>query len=112
MPPEPSFPTPAADETGDGELEGGLGDFRLQGCDGGDAFGEASDDDTLRGGSGIDVLDLSALTQLWTIAIDGGPTLTHADPSGQYEDPGGVSGTIMIEGAGMLRFRDIERITW
>lgn len=107
MPPEPSFPTTAAD----GDPSSTASPDAVAN---GDLTPAPTDEagDILLGGSGIDVLDLSTLTQHWTIAIDGGPTITPVNAPGQYEDPSGTAGTITIDGAGMLRFQDIERITW
>lgn len=115
---------------GDDQLEGGLGDDTLKGGHGDDTFiftdadfdGNAWTDVVDGQGqngktkSDYDTVDLTNVTQGWTLEVDGagaGAEATDAtNPSFYTEGGAEFSGTITFDDGSTIEFQNIERIDW
>ncbi len=115
---------------GDDWLEGGLGDDTLVGGHGDDTFIFTDADfdgngwtDVIDGqgqngkaGSDYDTIDLSGVSQGWTLEVDGagaGAEATNLSGPAQYAESGGeFSGTITFDDGSTIAFDNIEKIDW
>ncbi len=115
---------------GDDWLEGGLGDDTLKGGHGDDTFAFSDGDfdgnawtDVVDGqgqsgkaSSDYDTIDLSNVTQGWTLEVDGGGAgaeATHLSNPTQYTEGGGeFSGTITFADGSEIVFDNIEKVDW
>jgi Ca2+-binding RTX toxin-like protein len=115
---------------GDDWLEGGLGDDTLVGGHGDDTFIFTDADfdgngwtDVIDGqgqngkaGSDYDTIDLTGVSQGWTLEIDGagaGAEATNLSSPAQYAESGGeFSGTITFDDGSTIAFENIEKVDW
>ena len=109
---------------GDDTIHGGGGNDVINGGLGNDTmFGEAGDDlfiagnngpatsSWVDGGAGSDTLDLSGVSEGWTVVLDNGDTFGHEDTfdSDLLSDDAGV---VSFEDGAEITFQDIENLTW
>lgn len=110
---------------GDDDITGGLGNDTLSGEAGDDNFIVLDSDfdgaawtDQIDGGAGDrDVIDLSNVTQGWTLQVDGagpGVEASAGDKPSFYTEPGNAefSGTITFDDGSEIAFDNIEKIDW
>ena len=111
---------------GDGKdtLSGGIGDDTMSGGDNNDEFYYSDSDfdgigawtDAVDGGAGsMDVIDLSDVTQGWTLEVDGagpGVEASSGDNPSHYTDAGGFSGTITFDDGSTVVFDNVEKVDW
>jgi hypothetical protein len=115
---------------GDDWLEGGLGDDTLEGGHGDDTFAFSNADfdgngwtDVVDGqgqngnpASDYDTIDLSSVTQAWTLEVDGagaGAESTNLTSPQEYTQGGAeFSGTISFADGSEIVFDNIEKVDW
>ena len=110
---------------GDGQntLSGSLGDDTMIGGSDNDEFNFSDNDfnggvwtDVVDGGAdAMDVIDLSDVTQGWTLEVVGegpGPEASSGDNPSHYTDTDGFSGTITFDDGSTVVFDNIEKVDW
>ena len=108
---------------GSESLRGNRGDDTLRGGDGNDQFlGDAGNDlfvfddvsaggDTVSGGRDTDTIDLTAVSQGWTVALDNGDAFRSTDP----HDPSLMTddaGIVMLDDGSTITFSGVENLLW
>ena len=103
-------------------MSGGRGDDTMTGDLGNDEFAFSDSDfgggvwtDVVDGGAGnADTIDLSNVTQGWSLDVDSDLTIeaTEASNPSQYADAGGISGTITFDDGSTITFDNIEKVDW
>lgn len=109
---------------GDDTLTGGLGDDTMLGGAGDDTFTFTDGDfdgaawtDTVDGfaeGGDTDVIDLTGVSQGWTLEVDGagaGVEASSSDKKSFYNDDD-MSGTITFDDGSTIEFENIEKVDW
>ena len=109
---------------GDDTLTGGLGDDTMSGGTGDDSFtftdadfdGGAWTDavDGFAEGGDADVIDLTAVTQGWTLEVDGAGAGVEASSSDKktFYNGDDFSGTITFDDGSTIAFENIEKVDW
>ena len=114
---------------GDDTIQGGIGDDIMRGGHGDDTFVFSDGDfgiqawtDTVDGQgtdghpeSDYDTIDLTNVTQGWTLEVDGageGPEATNLSDPSQYTNGGEFSGTITFDDGSAVVFDNIEKVDW
>jgi len=63
--------------------------------------------------SGYDTIDLTQVTDGWTLEIDGqGQELSSGDSASDYADSEDFSGTITFDDGSTIVFENIEKVDW
>ena len=99
-------------------MQGGQGDDRFVFTDndfGGGAWTDFVDGhgDNSNQGSGFDTIDLTGVSQGWTMEIDGqGQHESGGDGPSEYVSGSDFSGTITFEDGSTAVFENIEKVDW